>query len=116
MAKYRLPLGNVHVMVQWQKFTDYGKPQHTGGTMFHCTLASLSQENMAALWGPLRPLPEGQAIWPLPNALQAGELLLPVWHMGASNHCLLLGIHPASSAEHHQALNSKASDSVLYCL
>ena len=34
--------------------------------------------------GSARTFAEGEAIWPLPNALQAGELLLPVWHMDPS--------------------------------
>ena len=56
-------------------------------------------------------------MWPLSNALQAGKLLLHMWHtVPFGPCCLLLGISPTSSVEHHQALSSKTSDSVLQCL
>ena len=41
--------------------------------------------HMAALRGPLGPLPVGRPLWTLPNALQAGGLLLSVWPMDPSD-------------------------------
>ena len=35
--------------------------------------------------GSTRTFGYGEAIWPLPNADQAGELLLPLWHMDPSD-------------------------------
>ena len=60
----------------------------------------------------------GEAVWPLPHALRAGEPLLPVCvaHGPLRPCCLLLGICPIASPEHRQALSSGNSDSALHCL
>ena len=59
----------------------------------------------------------GEVIWPLPNALQVGKLLLlPVAYGALRLHCLLVGIYPTSSPEHLKALSSETSDSALHCL
>ena len=56
----------------------------------------------------------GEAIWPQLNALQAGKPLLPSWQVDPSHHTNWnLRIHPTSSPEHCQTLNSKTSDSAL---
>ena len=63
-----------------ERFRDYGKSQHTAGARFHCTLASLSQYQQTWLLSRVCwTFACGEAVWPLPNALQGREPLLPVW-------------------------------------
>ena len=69
----------VHAVVQQQRFRDYGKSQYTASARFHCTLMSLSQYQQTRLLSRVRwDLCLWEAIWPLPNALQAEEPLLPL--------------------------------------
>ena len=58
----------------------------------------------------------GEAIWPIPNAFQVGELLLPCGPGSLRPLCLLLGIPPSSPPEHCKVLISRISCSVLSCL
>ncbi|XP_049506125.1 uncharacterized protein LOC125936195 [Panthera uncia] len=60
--------------------------QHTANTRFYNTLASLSQyQQTGCSLGSTGTFACGEGIWPLLNALQAEELLLPVWHMDPSD-------------------------------
>ena len=80
MASCWLAPENIRAIVLWQTFIDYDKPQthsrqapgfttlwHLGGNTSKCG-CSLGSSGTFASW---------EAIWLLPNALQARELLLP---------------------------------------
>ena len=96
----------------------YGKSEHTAYARFHCTLASLSQYQLTWLLS--------RFCWDL--CLWRGHIASTKFHSKqgtTSPHvvhsplrpcCLLLGIHPTSSPEHHQALSSETSNSELHCL
>ena len=85
MARCQLAPEIFNGVTQQQIFRDYGKLQHTTGARFHHTLASLLQicKRACSLWSTGIFACE-EAIWPLPNALQAGKLLLPMWPMDPS--------------------------------
>ena len=67
------------------EFRDCGKSQHTAGARFHRILALCPNTSKRSF--SLRStgtLACGNVIWPLPNALQGGELLLSMRHLEPS--------------------------------
>ena len=66
--------------------SDYGKPQHTAAPRF-TALCHLSPNTSKRVCPPgsTGTFAHGEAVWPLPNALQAGEPLLPVSPMDPSD-------------------------------
>ena len=72
--------------------------------------------NVAAFQGPLGPLSVGRPYSLYQMLSEPEEPILPLWEMDPLDHAACFwGIHP-TSPEHHQALSSEPSDSVLHCL
>ena len=101
----------VEVQILWQTTTH---SQHQVSP--HSGIFVPIPANMAVLWGPLGPLPMGRPYSLYPMLSSRGTTSPHVVHRPLGLHCLLPGIHPTSSLQHHQALNSETSDSVLHCL
>ena len=58
----------------------------------------------------------GEVLWPLPNALQVGELFLPVWYMDPSDPAACFSGFALLRYQATPALCSRTSDSALHCL
>lgn len=86
MTRHRLLPENVHTIAQWQRLRVYGKSQHilTPGFAAHSGIFVLVSVTLATL-GSAGTFAFGEAIWPLLNALQAEELLLPLWSTDPSD-------------------------------
>ena len=71
--------------------------------------------NVAALQGPLGPWPRRGHMAFTKCTPSRGTTSPPVTQGPLRPCCLLLGIHPNSSLEHHQSPSSETSDSALQC-
>ena len=90
----------------------------THSTRFHCTLVSLSQYQQMWL---LSAVHWNHCLWESHMAsikciLSRGTSSPCATHGPLRPCCLLLGIRPTFSPEHHQALSSGTLDSALHCL
>ena len=85
-----------------------------GFAVLQCLCSNIGKHGCSP--GSSRTFAHWEAIGPVPNALQSGELILLVAHGPHQATLPASGIHPTFSLEHRQALSSEILDSVLHSL